>query len=108
LGKQLALIATQKWLSGKSRLMDRSKQGSGPASRWRAGLDYGRISKLEIRVGVTLAGGAYMVESSSADGRDATPSQGALFQDYACSTCQSLRFWGAGIHWNGKPYKLTN
>jgi len=43
-------------------------------------------------VGVTRAGRAYMVESSSVVGRGVTPLHGTLFQDYACSTCQSLRF----------------
>jgi len=38
-------------------------------------------------VGVTRAGGAYMVESSSVVGRGVTLSQGALFRDFACSTC---------------------
>jgi len=38
-------------------------------------------------VGVMRPGGAYVVKSSSADGRGVTPLQGRIFRGFACSTC---------------------
>jgi len=45
-------------------------------------------------VGVTLAGGAYVAETSSAAGRGVTPLQGALFLHFACFSGLNQRFWG--------------
>jgi len=73
--------------------MDRSMQGSGAASRGRAGLI--RLNPPRQMQGRdAVAGGAFFGVS---------PDLPAI----PCVFGGDIYFWGSGIHWNGWLFKLT-